>query len=207
MARSERAAICETFRAVGPDAPTLCRPWTTRDLAAHLVLRESRPDAALGIIVRQTSGWTERVQADLAADEWDRLVHRVADGPPRWSPVRISRVDHAVNSAEFFIHHEDVRRAQPSWRPRELSDAEQRQLWGLVRGRAGFHFRHAPGSVTLRQPDGSQFVVGDEADGVTLTGAAGELMLYMNGRRDHALVELSGNSDSITAFQAMDLKV
>lgn len=34
----------------GPDAPTLGAGWKTRDLAAHLVVRESRPDAAAGVI-------------------------------------------------------------------------------------------------------------------------------------------------------------
>ena len=47
-ASRERAALVTTMRAVGPDAPTLCGDWTTRDLAAHLVLRERRPDAAPG---------------------------------------------------------------------------------------------------------------------------------------------------------------
>lgn len=56
FARSERLALCETLRAVGPDAPTLCEGWLTRDLAAHLVLRESRPDAAPGIVVSALAG-------------------------------------------------------------------------------------------------------------------------------------------------------
>ena len=49
--RRERYALCDTFEAVGPDAPTLCTPWRTRDLAAHLVIREGRPDAAVGLLV------------------------------------------------------------------------------------------------------------------------------------------------------------
>ena len=36
-AQRERRALVETMRTVGPDAPTLCGDWTTRDLAAHLV--------------------------------------------------------------------------------------------------------------------------------------------------------------------------
>jgi uncharacterized protein (TIGR03083 family) len=45
LARAERAALCDLFDEVGPDAPTLCAGWTTRDLAAHLVIRERRADA------------------------------------------------------------------------------------------------------------------------------------------------------------------
>ncbi|WP_346995752.1 maleylpyruvate isomerase N-terminal domain-containing protein, partial [Dietzia sp. SLG310A2-38A2] len=43
LAQRERSALVETMRAAGPEAPTLCAGWTTRDLAAHLVVREARP--------------------------------------------------------------------------------------------------------------------------------------------------------------------
>ena len=47
--REERLALCALLDETGPDAPTLCEGWTTGDLAAHLVLRERRPDAAAGV--------------------------------------------------------------------------------------------------------------------------------------------------------------
>ena len=50
-AQRERSALVDTLRAVGPDAPTLCDGWKTRDLAAHLVVRERRLDATPGIMV------------------------------------------------------------------------------------------------------------------------------------------------------------
>lgn len=61
-ASRERAALVNTMRAVGPDGATLCVGWTTRDLAAHLVLRERRPDAAAGILVPALAGYTARKQ-------------------------------------------------------------------------------------------------------------------------------------------------
>jgi hypothetical protein len=36
----ERAQLCDLFEELGPGAPTLLAPWTARDLAAHLPLRE-----------------------------------------------------------------------------------------------------------------------------------------------------------------------
>jgi uncharacterized protein (TIGR03083 family) len=48
--RDERLALCTLLDKTGPDAPTLCEGWNTGDLAAHLVLRERRPDAAAGVI-------------------------------------------------------------------------------------------------------------------------------------------------------------
>ena len=37
----ERRQLCELFIELGPDAPSLLGPWSTRDLAAHLVLRST----------------------------------------------------------------------------------------------------------------------------------------------------------------------
>ena len=47
----ERAALCDTLEKYGPDAPTLCAGWLTLDLAAHLVAREARSDAAIGLVL------------------------------------------------------------------------------------------------------------------------------------------------------------
>lgn len=93
VAQRERAALVATMRSVGPDAPTLCDGWTTRDLAAHLVIREYRVDAAPGILIPLLAGHTAKVQDEVARNtEWNALL---------------------ANVAEMFIHHEDVRRAQP----------------------------------------------------------------------------------------------
>ena len=43
---SERQLLADLFLEVGPEAPTLCAGWTTTDLAAHLWVREHRPEAA-----------------------------------------------------------------------------------------------------------------------------------------------------------------
>ena len=61
LAQSERAELAATLRTVGPDAPTMCGDWDARDLAAHLVIRERRPDAALGIVFSNDAGTTEKV--------------------------------------------------------------------------------------------------------------------------------------------------
>ena len=38
----ERSNLCDLLDELGPDAATLLTPWTTRDIAAHLYLRESQ---------------------------------------------------------------------------------------------------------------------------------------------------------------------
>src|ERR1700753_909746 len=119
VAQRERAALVETMRSVGPEAPTLCEGWNPRDLAAHLVIREYRLDAAPGILIPFFAGRTDKVQNDVAQHtDWDDLVDKVASGPPVYSLLKL--LDPVANVAEMFIHHEDVRRAQPDWTPRVL---------------------------------------------------------------------------------------
>ena len=105
---------------IGPDAPTLCEGWTTRDLAAHLVVRERRLDAAPGIAIPLLAGYTDKVQRQTAAStDWDELVDKISSGPPLLSPFKL--FDAVANMDEMFIHHEDVRRAQTGWEPSALS--------------------------------------------------------------------------------------
>src|ERR1700757_497225 len=119
IAQRERSAMVGIMRAVGPDAPTLCEGWTTRDLAAHLMIREYRPDAAPGIVIPYFASRTAKVQHEVAErTDWDELLDKVASGPPIYSPLKL--LDPVANVAEMFIHHEDVRRAQPGWEPRVL---------------------------------------------------------------------------------------
>jgi len=67
-AQRERQALCDRFDEVGPDEPTLSGEWTTRDLAAHLIVRERRPDAAGGILIGAIAGVTAGYLAERAQD-------------------------------------------------------------------------------------------------------------------------------------------
>ena len=100
--------MADLLRSLGPDAPTLCAGWTTRDLAAHLVVRATRPDAAVGIVVPRLDGHSHRVRDRVAAQDWSALVARVGRRPG-WAVVG----DEALNLVEYFVHGEDIRRAQP----------------------------------------------------------------------------------------------
>ncbi len=183
-ARRERRALCETLLAVGPDAPTLCEGWRSRDLAAHLVLRETGPIAAAGIVLRPIAGWTERVQRSLADQPWLELVRRVQD-PPFWTPFSWSPVEEAANITENFVHHEDVLRGQPNWtEPRSLDPDYEEALWKAIVARNRFFFRHSPVAVTLRRPDGTTFAArsaGGHHGAVVMAGRPGELLLYAFG--------------------------
>lgn len=198
LAASERASLSDLLRRVGPAAPTLCEGWSTRDLTAHLVLRESRPDAVLGVVIRPLSGWTARVQKKLARGDFTDLVGRLRSGPPLWSPFRPHAVGELLSNVEFFVHHEDVRRAAPHWEPRVLPDATSAFLWQRSTRMAKHVLRSARGGIELIRSDtGQHHAVRATTLGqpmLTLSGAPQELLLYMYGRRDHALVSREGDA-------------
>lgn len=186
---------------VGPDAPTLCEGWTVRDLAAHLVLRERHPDAAAGIIIRPLRGYTDRVQHQLRDRPWPSSVEAVRSGPP----ALLRAVDEPMNVVELFVHHEDVRRAQPGWEPRQLDPDEERVLWGRLGSMARLVRRRLPVGVTLEAPGFVQVEVRPGAPHVTVKGAPGELVLFMSGRQRAARVEMTGPQDAQAQLQAAHL--
>ncbi|HEX5541675.1 MAG TPA: TIGR03085 family metal-binding protein [Micromonospora sp.] len=190
-ARSERQALVELFLAVGPDAPTVNVGWTTRDLAAHLVVRERRPDAALGILCRPMQAYGERVRRSVAAQPFPRLVELVRR-PPWWSPVSNPLTDRIANTVEFFIHHEDVRRAQPGWQSRDLPAGQQAALWRLVSPVGRLRLRRFPAAVHITAPGYGEATTGAGRERVRLVGPPGELALFLTGRQRVARVQMEG---------------
>lgn len=212
LAQLEREALCATFTRVGPDAPTLCSPWSTRDLAAHLVVRERRPDALPGVVVPALADHTQRVQATYAANDWPALVDMVREGPPGWNPTRVPAVDDAINLAEFFVHHEDVLRAGADFTPdqkRHVPDEAQQALWARLRQAGQLMFRRSPVGVVLRAPDhGRQSVKGPTKQGtVVVEGAPSELVLLAFGRGQVADLSYDGTDEAIAALKATEFGV
>jgi uncharacterized protein (TIGR03085 family) len=200
VAQRERAGLVDTLRAVGPDSPTLCEGWTTRDLAAHLVIRERRPDAALGIAIPQLAGYTGRIQKRVAAStDWDDLVDMVASGPPIYSPFKL--LDPVVNVTEMFVHHEDVRRARPGWAPRALDSQTVSALERPLTMISKITLAKSPARVSLRTLDGKVLATGGHGRPVTVTGQVGELLLFAFGR-DAVQVEFDGDTDAVAAVKA-----
>ncbi|MEO3812883.1 TIGR03085 family metal-binding protein [Sphaerisporangium sp. B11E5] len=206
-AAAERAALSDLLDRVGPDAPTLCEGWTTADLAAHLVLREHRPDAAGGIVIKALAGYTASVQNKIKnGRSWPALVDAVRKGAPRWSPYRLPGLDELVNSLELFVHHEDVRRAQAVWEPRELPAGQQETIWKRVSSGARLMVRRSPVPVVLRHPDGrTAGAAPGPGPRVTVTGPPAELLLFAFGRQAHARVTCEGDETSIARVRSAPL--
>lgn len=196
-AAAERAELCELFTAVGEHAPTLCGEWDAGDLAAHLVIRETRPDALAGLVFPPLHGYTAKLEKALRETQpFAALVERIRTGPPAWSPLGLPGVRDRGNLHEYFIHHEDVRRARPGWHVRDLPPETRDGLWRLVRLMAPMLVRGVKATrITLRTADGGERTLGraDSPHQVELTGEPGELLIYLSGRRGSAEVKITGS--------------
>jgi uncharacterized protein (TIGR03085 family) len=208
LAKSERAAICALLDQVGPDQPTLCEGWTTRDLTAHLVVREARPDASAGILVKPLEFWTEKVQNDAAKKPFGYLVGQVRNGPPTLSFFALPGIDALANSMEYLIHHEDVRRGQPDWAPRELDEATRDEVWKRLRGSKRMLFRNATVPVALDPTDVAHgHPVEAPPHGVVLRGPVVELALHAHGRSAVVGLVVDGDDAAVAKYEETRLGV
>ncbi|MFJ5706783.1 MULTISPECIES: TIGR03085 family metal-binding protein [unclassified Streptomyces] len=196
-AKRERLLLADLLEAAGPDAATLCEGWRTRDLAAHVVVRERRPDAAAGTLVPALRERLQRVQDEFAAKPYEELIRLVRTGPPRFSPFAVKQVDEGANVVEFYVHAEDVRRAQPGWSARELDPVFADALWSRLEKGARLLGRKAPVGLVLRRPNGQTVVAHRGTPVVTVSGEPGELTMYLYGRTEVAKVGLEGEPDAI----------
>ncbi|KIF70335.1 hypothetical protein HY68_19985 [Streptomyces sp. AcH 505] len=206
-AKRERLLLADLLEAAGPEAPTLCEGWLTRDLAAHVVVRERRPDAAGGMLISRLKNRLDRVQGEYHEKPYEELIQLIRTGPPRISPYNIKQLDEAANTTEFYIHAEDVRRAQPDWTPRELDRVFADSLWSRLEKGARLMGRKSPVGLVLRLADGRTAVAHRGTPVVTATGEPGELTLFLSGRQSSADVELEGDKDAVTRLLEAKLGV
>ncbi|MFC1412358.1 TIGR03085 family metal-binding protein [Streptacidiphilus sp. N1-12] len=204
-ARRERLLLADLLESVGPDAPTLCEGWTTRELAAHIVVRERRPDAAGGIMLKPLAGRLAKVQGEYAARPFEQLLELIRTGPPRFSLFGIPGADEVGNTVEFYVHGEDVRRAQEGWSPRVLDAEFAELLWKRLARTAPLNGRKSPTGLVLRRPDGQTAVARKGAPVVTATGEPAELLLFTMGRQDKAEVTLEGDKEAVAKVQTAQL--
>lgn len=151
VAQQERNELSDLFDELGPNEPTLCTGWDTAHLLAHLLVRERRPDAAGGILIPALARRTERVMESIARSApYHQQVEQLRNGPPKWSPLAIPVLGDRANTAEFYVHHEDVRRAQPDWQPRPTDPAREEALWKTLHLAGRMLYRKAPGGVVAK---------------------------------------------------------
>ena len=203
LARVERQQLCDAALAAGPDAPTLCGDWDVRDLLAHLLVRERSPLGAAGIQVAPLAGLTDRAMDRATARDFPDLVEAVRKAR---TPLALPLVDDVMNTVEFFVHHEDIRRAKPGWSPRALSRAEESALWTAIKIGGRGLVRPAGVPVTIRRADGgASATLRGGPDPVVLTGLPSEIVLFLFGRHETRGLSLSGPDDAIAALESANL--
>jgi uncharacterized protein (TIGR03085 family) len=208
--RTERHALCDLLDEVGPDGPTLDEGWTTHDLAVHLWIRESDPLAGPAIAIPALSETLERRTARAKAQYgFTELVDKIRNGPPTFSIYSFPKLGPQLNLTEYFVHHEDVRRAGPAAQPRTLPAEQQQGLWRQLRLAAKGLIRKAPTGVVLRRPDGTESVAKKPTDlgSVTVTGEPAELVLFCFGRGAVARVDFSGEPEAVERLRGTSFSV
>jgi uncharacterized protein (TIGR03085 family) len=199
---AERARLSDLVDELGPRAPTLLAPWTTRDIAAHLVLRERDYIAGPGLVLPGAWGrLAERRQKALALRDFRWLSARLRSGPPPGF-FRIGWVRRVPSLNEFFVHHEDVRRANGRG-PRTNEPAMDEALWRNVTLARWFLARRLRGTGLELQWAGTDRTVRARRGEPTarIAGPPGELLLYLFGRQSAAHVEVSGADTAIEAVR------
>jgi uncharacterized protein (TIGR03085 family) len=201
LAQSERGVLCDLFTDLGPEAPTLCAGWTTADLAAHLVARERRPDTGPGLVWPPLAAHTDKVRRSIRdKTPWADLIATVRRGPP----LLLRPVDGPMNTIEFFIHVEDVRRGQPDWEPRPLHREMGDALWARLG--PGQMAKQVSATVEITSP-GYGSKEGGSGPHLTVAGDPGELTLFTAGRQRAVRVEISGDDELAARLRTASLGI
>lgn len=189
FASRQRALLCDLMSELGPLAPTKCEGWNVGDLAAHMWVREHKPAALPGIGSQRFADRTERIQIEaLHLKGFEALVKELRS--PGWVMRPLDRV---VNAVEFFVHHEDVLRA--NGRSQQISERDQAQLLRTVRVLA-FRAQRTWGGQLVLAPAGSDVIrYGRGNRPVRLAGLPSELLLFLTGRESGA--EITGEPSTV----------
>jgi uncharacterized protein (TIGR03085 family) len=203
----ERAALCDLFLGLGPDAPTLCEGWETLDLAAHLLIRESNPRSGLAILGGDRfAALGDRLMGRAKARGYEPLVARLRNGPPL-VPWRIPGLRGLLNGNEWFVHHEDVRRANGEGPRADRPDLDA-SAWSTVRRMGPLMLRRVKGAgVTLAAPGYGEVPARGTGPAVRVEGGPQELVLFLHGRRSAAQVDITGTDAAQDALAATRLGV
>lgn len=204
LARRERQALCDLAQTIDPTAPTLCGDWDLSALLAHLVVRERRPLKAAGIMIPALAGVTERAMEREEARGVPAMVALLREPP--LTPYSLPVVERFAQTLEYFVHHEDIRRAQPGWAPRDLPAEDVDELWALVSRSGAFLGRGLPVPTRIARGDeaGTSAALKKGPDPVVVTGPVGELVLWLFGRDAVRDLTFDGPPDAVRRLQDAD---
>ena len=204
LARRERRELCDLALVLGEDAPTLSGEWTAKDLVTHLLVREHSLLGAPGLLIKPLSRLTDLEMARIGRKDFTVLVERLRE--PGLTPYAVPPVERAVNTLEYFVHHEDLRRAQPGWTPRDLDPADESALWSAIRVFGRGLVRPAGVPVRIRRVDtGDEANLRRGADPAVLCGLPSEIVMFLYGRDQHRGLEFLGPDHHLDRLRSAGL--
>ncbi|MDT9592712.1 TIGR03085 family metal-binding protein [Nocardioides zeae] len=190
-ARAERLALADLAEQVGADAPTLCEGWVVRDLLVHLLVRERNPLAQAGTLLPPLRGLTRRAERRWGRADLPLLADQLRRPVLSWASVPL--LDRLANTVEMFVHHENVRRAQEGWSPRDLGDDVEDDLWRSLRPVAAMATRTVGAPVVaVDSRTGAEATVRRGDGPAVVRGRPSEVVLALLGRTQVHDVEITG---------------
>src|SRR5690606_9390451 len=109
----------------------------------------------------------------------------------------------AVNSLEYFVHHEDVLRAGVDFTIRELDPETESGVWAALKRMALLLFRKVDAGLVLAAPGHGRIAVRapTKRGSVTVTARPGELALLGYGRGKVADYDARGSKEALRALR------
>ena len=193
LASRQRESLCDLMSELGPLAPTRCDGWNVGDLAAHLWIREHKLASLPGIGSKRFAELTGRIQVEaLHLKGFPALVRELRR--PGWV---MRPLDGIVNAVEFFIHHEDVLRA--NGRTQHLTERDQAELLRTARVLAFRAQRAWGGQLILVPTVGEVIRYGRGNRPLRLAGPPSELLLFLTGR--DADIDITAEPETVEEFR------
>jgi uncharacterized protein (TIGR03085 family) len=165
------------------------------------VARERRLDSGPGLVWPPLAAHTDKVRRSIRDRiPWERLITSVRHGPPRL----LRPFDGPMNTAEFFIHVEDVRRAQPDWDVRAISKEMADALWARVG--AGGMVKKVAATIELVS-EGREPKTKGSGPRIEIRGDPGEQILFASGRQSVANVDIDGDPVLVAQLRSAPLGI
>lgn len=188
---AERNYTVELLKKLKPkqwSAKTLCDGWSVEDLAAHLVTRERNIIGGIGLVVPGLQKLHDKRLARVATHGHEYIIEKLQKYP-WYMPA-------SLNIAEFWVHNEDFLRGDLKMSRSKPSKDDNEIIWSSLKGLAKVRNSMVKdlGNVTLHNIETReklQFTSKKSNKKTTISGTAGELLLYFYGRRKAAKVTIN----------------
>lgn len=185
------AQFCDALAAVAPTAPTLCEGWDAHDLAVHVWVLKHDPLSWPGIAVTAFARLTQQ-RAEHFKQRWsyEILIGKLRQETGAMASLPFDgRQGHRHALGEFYIHTEDVRRANNYPRSTQTSETED-ALWLRTREAGKELWPRGRAAVLVEAPGRESFTIGRGPAAARVVGLPSEALLWIYGREGVADIEV-----------------